>query len=90
MCQSRHHEFLHVSEADTECATTSITSFCVRTASAVQNAHVVLHHSQTLSLLLTTVVHLLDRDSRLHKCHVLLDSGTEAHFLNSGTRIFCE
>ncbi|KAI4476646.1 hypothetical protein M0804_013425 [Polistes exclamans] len=58
MCKSRHYEFLHVSEADTECATTGITSFCVRTASTVQNAHVELHHSQTPSLLLTTVVHL--------------------------------
>ncbi|KAI4476727.1 hypothetical protein M0804_013344 [Polistes exclamans] len=72
MGKSRHHEFLHVSEADTECATTGVTSFCVRTASAVQNAHVELHHSQAPLLLLTTVVHLLDCDGRLNECRVRL------------------
>ncbi|KAI4476338.1 hypothetical protein M0804_013675 [Polistes exclamans] len=80
-CKSRHHEFLHVNEAVTECATTGITSCCVRTASAVQNAHVELHHSQTPSLLLTAVMHLLDRNNRPHECCVLLDSGSKAHFL---------
>ncbi|XP_043496425.1 uncharacterized protein LOC122520402 [Polistes fuscatus] len=33
------------------------------------------------ALLLTAVVHLLDRDGRPHECRVLLDSGSEAHFL---------
>ncbi|XP_014614826.1 PREDICTED: uncharacterized protein LOC106792817 [Polistes canadensis] len=81
MCKSRHHELLHVNEVVTECATTGITSFCVRTESALQNAHVVLDHSQTPSLLLTAVVHLLYHESRPHECRVLLDSGSEAHFL---------
>ncbi|XP_014614683.1 PREDICTED: uncharacterized protein LOC106792696 [Polistes canadensis] len=80
-CKNRHQELLHVNEAVTECATTGITSFVVRKASAVQNAHVELHHLQTPSLLLTAVVHLLDRDSRPHECRELLDSGFEAHFL---------
>ncbi|XP_043504537.1 uncharacterized protein LOC122525681 [Polistes fuscatus] len=47
----------------------------------LSNAHVELHHSQAPALLLTAVVHLLDRDGRPHECRVLLDSGSEAHFL---------
>ncbi|KAI4476759.1 hypothetical protein M0804_013303 [Polistes exclamans] len=47
----------------------------------MQNADVELHHSQTPTLLLTAVVHLLDRDIRPHECRVLLDLGSEAHFL---------
>ncbi|XP_043497161.1 uncharacterized protein LOC122520907 [Polistes fuscatus] len=80
-CNGRHHELLHVREAVAEGAAAGITNCCVRTASAVQNAHVELHHSQAPALLLTAVVHLLDRDGRPHECRVLLDSGSEAHFL---------
>ncbi|XP_043498822.1 uncharacterized protein LOC122522080 [Polistes fuscatus] len=80
-CKGRHHELLHVREAVAEGAAAGITNCCVRTASAVQNAHVELHHSQAPALLLTAVVHLLDRDGRPHECRVLLDSGSEAHFL---------
>ncbi|XP_043501597.1 uncharacterized protein LOC122523779 [Polistes fuscatus] len=82
-CNGRHHELLHVREAVAEGAAAGITNCCVRTASAVQNAHVELHHSQAPALLLTAVVHLLDRDGRPHECRVLLDSGSEAHFLRS-------
>ncbi|XP_043485872.1 uncharacterized protein LOC122513530 [Polistes fuscatus] len=80
-CKGGHHELLHIRETVAASATVGTTSNCIQGALRMQDAQVRLSHSQAPALLLTAVVHLLDRDGRPHECRVLLDSGSEAHFL---------
>lgn len=85
ICKARHNTLLHPTDSTAENRSNSSTSSKESGSTSSQTAvatHAATNSNEEVTMLSTAIVDVVDRDGLPKSCRVLLDCGSQAHFIS--------